>query len=475
MENVEAHTTRLLGTVEASTMKSSAVHFQTGDVLYGRLRPYLNKVHLAEFPGLCSAEFIVLTPRNGIDGRFIRYLLNSIRFVSFASALNAGIDRPRVDFEGIADYEFAIPPSSEQCRIVEKVDSLLSKLEAATGGLGRAHVNLKRYRASVLKAAIEGRLVPTEAELAREEGRDFEPASVLLDRILAERRRRWEESELARMSAAGKPPKDDRWKAKYKEPVSAYSSTLPPLPQGWSWVTVDQLVTEPLSNGRSVPTDPNGFPVLRLTALKGNIIDLSQRKGGAWTTAAARPFLVAKGDFLIARGNGSIRLVGWGGLVDHEVDPTVAFPDTLIRVRLAESFFLPELFAHIWNSRLVRDQIERKAKTTAGIHKINQEEILRFVLPLPPLTEQARILSSVESTLTVALATEQAAVANAARCSRLRQTIIKWAFDGKLVSQDPNDEPASVLLERIRIERASAPLRSSKPRKAIDIEAEAAK
>src|SRR5216683_2673070 len=188
MEHIEAQTTRLLATVEASSMKSSAVHFQPGDILYGRLRPYLNKVHFSEFAGLCSAEFIVLTPYAGIDARFIRSLLNSWPFVSFASGLNAGIDRPRVDFEGITCYELAIPPSAEQRRIVEKIDSLLSKLDAAGAALKRARANLKRYRASVLKAAIEGRLVPTEAELARKEGRDFEPASVLLDLILDERR-----------------------------------------------------------------------------------------------------------------------------------------------------------------------------------------------------------------------------------------------------------------------------------------------
>ena len=88
----------------------------------------------------------------------------------------------------------------------------------------RARANLKRYRACVLKAAVEGRLVPTEAELARKKGRDYEPASVLLDHILTERRRRWEDSELARMKATGNPPKDDRWKLKYKSPKAPDAS-----------------------------------------------------------------------------------------------------------------------------------------------------------------------------------------------------------------------------------------------------------
>ncbi len=89
----------------------------------------------------------------------------------------------------------------------------------------------------MLKAAVEGRLVPTEAELAREEGRDYEPADELLERILVERRKRWEEAELESMRAKGKEPKDDRWKAKYKEPAAPDTSELPELPEGWCWAT----------------------------------------------------------------------------------------------------------------------------------------------------------------------------------------------------------------------------------------------
>ncbi|MCG8668658.1 MAG: restriction endonuclease subunit S [Pseudomonadales bacterium] len=121
----------------------------------------------------------------------------------------------------LADVDIRLPPLNEQQRIVEVIDSYFTRLDDAVATLKRVQRNLKRYRASVLKAAVEGRLVPTEAELARAEGRDYEPASVLLERILAERRRRWEESELAKMKAKGKPPKNDNWKAKYREPLEA--------------------------------------------------------------------------------------------------------------------------------------------------------------------------------------------------------------------------------------------------------------
>ena len=138
-------------------------------------------------------------------------------------------------------FSFGLPPLPEQHRIVEAIETQFTRLDAAVAALERVKANLKRYRASVLKAACEGRLVPTEADLARAEGRDYEPADVLLKRILVERRAKWEADELAKMIAKGKPPKDDRWKAKYKEPQPPDTTELPDLPEGWRWASIEQV------------------------------------------------------------------------------------------------------------------------------------------------------------------------------------------------------------------------------------------
>ena len=159
MENVEAHTMKLLGTVPARTMKSSAVHFQPNDVLYGRLRPYLNKVYRPDFEGLCSAEFIVFPKSEGVSSRYLQYFLNSSSFVSYATHLNAG-DRPRVDFEQLSPYPFPVAPYEEQKRIVAEIEKQFSRLDEAVASLKRTKSNLKRYKAAVLKAAVEGKLVP---------------------------------------------------------------------------------------------------------------------------------------------------------------------------------------------------------------------------------------------------------------------------------------------------------------------------
>ena len=141
----------------------------------------------------------------------------------------------------LSEWEIHLPTIDEQRRIVETVDSYFTRLDNVAATLERVRRNLKRYRTSILKAAVKGRLVPTESELARAEGRDYEPASVLLERILAERRRRWEEGELARMKAVGKLPKNDKWTVRYREPSAPNIATLPSLPEGWCWTTSDQL------------------------------------------------------------------------------------------------------------------------------------------------------------------------------------------------------------------------------------------
>ena len=104
MDHVEAHTTRILGAVPASDMKSNAARFYGGDILYGRLRPYLNKVTQMQFEGIASAEFIIFPDTELLRSAFLKYRLNAADFVSFASHLNEG-DRPRVNFAQIGDFK----------------------------------------------------------------------------------------------------------------------------------------------------------------------------------------------------------------------------------------------------------------------------------------------------------------------------------------------------------------------------------
>ena len=332
----------------------------------------------------------------------------------------------------LSGWAIHLPPLDEQQRIVETIYWYFRRLDHLNAILERVQRNLRRYRASILKAAVEGRLVPTEAQLARAEGRDFEPASVLLKRILADRRLRWEDDELARMKAAAKIPTNDKWKARCKEPAAPDTTELPSLPEGWCWATVDQLLSEPLANGRSVKSADRGFPVLRLTSLQNGAVDLNERKIGAWSARDARRFLVRKDDFFVSRGNGSIRLAAAGGLVRALPDP-VAFPDTLIRIRLCSGID-SRFFAAMWNSRIVRGQLEQKVKTTAGIFKVNQDDLATCVLPLPPSVEQIRIRDATERLAAHGRLMADRVTRSSLRAQTLYQSVLRFAFAGALVT-----------------------------------------
>lgn len=180
MEHIEAHSMKLLGTVSAGGMKSSAVHFKPGDVLYGRLRPYLNKVYRPSFEGLCSAEFIVLPENERIDGAYLQYFLNSAAFVRYATHLNAG-DRPRVDFDQIAPYSIPLPGKDEQHRIVAEIEKQFSRVDEAVANLKRVKANLKRYKAAVLNEAVAGLPVRPLGTLLREPLRNGHSAKATAD------------------------------------------------------------------------------------------------------------------------------------------------------------------------------------------------------------------------------------------------------------------------------------------------------
>jgi type I restriction enzyme S subunit len=230
------------------------------------------------------------------------------------------------------------------------------------------------------------------------------------------------------------------------------------LPEGWRSTPLLELLAEPMANGKSVPDDPRGSPVLRLNALKNGRVDLSERKLGALSAAETRRFNVRKGDFLVARGNGSLSLVGRGGLVEDEPG-RVAYPDTLIRVRVKPSDMTAGWLRFVWNSEVVRRQIEAAAHTSAGIHKVSQQDLGSIVLPVPPIAEQERLSEMVEGLLGV-LGTARGRLGNAGTVfRRLRQAFLAAACDGRLTDQWRQEhrprESLDSLLERIGAARAA--------------------
>lgn len=412
--------------------------------------------------GLLNQRVCKLTPREEFySKRLLAFVLPG--YLAAINAETSSITVKHLSSRTIEEISLPLPPREEQDRLAVFLEEKLSDLDAAVASLQRVRASLKRYRASVLKAAVEGRLVPNEAELARREGRDFEPAAVLLDRILTERRRRWEESELAVMKAAGKPPKDERWKSKYKEPVAPDASALPHLPDGWCWVTVEQLgeVSGGLTKNRTREKIATRLPYLRVANVYTNELRLDEIFDIGVESSEIPRVRLQPGDLLIVEGNGSSDQIGRVALWDGSIDPCV-HQNHLIKVRFGIEML--SRWALSWlMSPAGRLLVSRAASSTSGLHTLSISKVARLSVPLAPLAEQAQALIELERRELVTDGVIEIVAKSNKRAARLRQAILKWAFEGKLVDQDPNDEPAPLLLERIRAEReVAAPSRKSR-------------
>ena len=428
---------------------------KAGSILFSTVRTYLKNIAMvpAELDGqIASTGFCVLSPSDQMNAGFVFYFVQHDEFVARVNPIQRGTSYPAVRDSDVLAQPFPLPPLAEQHRIVAETEKQFTRLEASVDALKRVQANLKRYRASVLKAACEGELVPTEAELARAESRDYEPADILLDRILAERRTSWEAQEKPR--------------GKYKEPVAPDTSDLPELPEGWVWATVVQLLTRS-EYGTSVKCNyqSDGVPVLRIPNIVAGEIDLIDIKYATRPVPIDSETALAKGDVLMCRTNGSISLVGKTAVVNTELQPHHSFASYLLRFRLLEAEVMPKWFHIYVTSQWGRAFIEQNAASSAGQNNVSLSLVHTMPIPLPPIAEQHRIVAEVERRLSVIQQTEASVEVNLTRAERLRQSILKQAFSGGLVPQDPSDEPASKLLERIRAEREAAQAAAKSKRK----------
>jgi type I restriction enzyme S subunit len=289
---------------------------------------------------------------------------------------------------------------------------------------------------------------------APEQRARHEPASALLQRILAAQRQRWE--------------KEGR-RGKHEEPEVPDTKSLPKLPEGWVHMRLSAVL---VPTGQGMKTGPfgtllkkhehqaTGVPVLGIENIepmrfvRESKIRITAAKAEQLSAYDAQP-----GDLLISRSG----TVGEVCVVPFDLGPA-RLSTNVMRVQFLVESTLPEFFALLLNgSPFVLQQISDLCKGTTRTF-LNQHILDSLVFPLPPLAEQRRILDEVYRLLSLQEATLQITFAAVGRCARLRQSILKWAFEGKLVDQDPSDEPASALLARIRGEQPTPAPRTTRKR-----------
>jgi type I restriction enzyme S subunit len=455
MAAVEAET----GRIDTSTqrrldeVKRGFTSFQEGDVLFAKITPCMENGKsavarsLSSGIGYGSTEFHVVRPLLDINPQLLNYYVAQESFRQTARAhMTGSAGQLRVPTSFVADAPYPLAPLPEQYRIVSAIEQQFTRLDAGVAALRRAQAKLKRYRAAVLKAAVEGKLT----EAWRAEHPTTEPASILLERILKERRARWE----ADLKAKGRDPT----KVKYVEPAKPDRESLPELPEGWCYTLLPQLLS---ITRKGITTGPfgsllkkhehrsEGVPVLgieNIEAMKfvpGSKVYISIDKAEQLSKYSAQA-----GDVLVSRSGtvGEVCVVP-GHLGEARISTNV------VRISLASHGMLSQFFCLLFNgSPFILKQISELCKGSLRDF-LNQAILSSIILPLPPVAEQQQIISEVDQRLSVITQLEAIVEANLKRAERLRQSFLKEAFAGRLVPQDPNDEPASVLLERIRKER----------------------
>jgi len=409
-------------------------------------------------PSVFASYLIRFVPRDEVQAKYLAYFLKSPSYWNRIREVASGIALQNVNAKKLSAIEVPVAPSQEQARIVAEVEKQFTRLDAATAALKRVQANLKRYRASVLKAACEGRLVPTEAELARKEGRDYEPADKLLQRILRERRSRWEADTLAKMQASGKPPKNDDWKQKYKEPSAPDISNLPTLPEDWCWISLDSLIFG-ITAGRSFKCDERPpvdceYGVVKVSSVTWGMFDEVESKtcmaGSPWIEA----YRIRPDDFLFSRAN-TIELVG-ACVITRNVERKLMLSDKILRFEIVLPL-LKQWLLIVLRSKWGRSEIERLSTgNQESMRNIGQDRIRSIRVPLPPSEEMGRIVTAMEAIEAGFMHLEESSTAQIKRSASLRRAVLGCAFAGQLVPQDPTDEPASALLERIRAQRSAS-------------------
>lgn len=456
LEHIEPDTMRLLGHGEGSEIRSSSLRFSKGDVLYGKMRPYLNKVWVAEFSGICSAEFLVFPKRDGVNNEFLAERLNAEDFVTFANGQVSG-ERPRVDFKKLSRFVILLPPAAEQNRIVSKLNAALSALARAQAAAGRARERLKRYRVAVLNAAVTGELTREWREAHRRSKRSkVESGRALLERLLENRRTRWETAELRRLGIGGKTPKNEKWRSRYSEPAPPKTDESTTLPKLWTWGSLDQCFQ--VERGRfsvrprNDPAYYNGeHPFVQIGDLPrdGGPIRKYSHTLNDKGLAVSRKF--PRGTILVAIVGATI---GNSGVLTFDA----CCPDSLVAVQSDDTTFLG--FADLW-LRASKLTLRGAAIASGGQPNINLGILRPFAIPVPPAEEQSAIVREAEDRLLAAERLEGKLETQLANSRAVRRSLMTDAFLGKLVPQDPNDEPASDLLRRIQNEIAQPKARRS--------------
>ena len=452
LEDIEKDTSKLLQRVIFSQRKSKSTknRFASGDVLYGKLRPYLNKVLIADTEGYCTTEIVPLKPNLGIDGRYLFYWLKHPQFLEYVESTSHGLSMPRLGTEAGLQAPFVLAPLNEQRRIADKLDTLLAQIDACRERLDRVSLILKSFRQAVLAAATSGQL--TEEWREREGTGKRDNVLELLSSIRTRRKQLYEQ-------LYKKTKREERRRpASFKmfPDLEEQRSDLPEIPSDWEWISFGELLASFRSGSAGVPkNEKTEYPILRSSSVRPGSVDLEDVRFLTEAQSTNKDNFLQEGDLLFTRLSGSLEYVANCAIVRSLGNRKVQYPDRLFCAQLVDRHLTP--YSEIcFGSPILRKFITVEAKSSAGHQRISMSAITDQPIPLPPLGEQHEIARRVKVLFAFADRLETRYSMLRSQVEDLTPAFLAKAFRGELVPQDPNDEPASVLLERVRAGQALA-------------------
>ena len=425
--------------ITAEGLRNSSARIVPGGTVLMTSRASIGYVAIAGVDVTTNQGFANFVCENGINNLYLAYWLWSQAETFKQKA--TGTTFKEIIKSKLREFLIPVPPLPEQRRIVAKIEELLTRLDAGVAALKRVQAALKRYKAAVLKAACEGRLVPQDP--------NDEPASKLLERILAERRAKWE----AELRAKGKGSKEGT----HELPQMSSEEDSPELPTGWTRTLIGHVfnVSYGLSESLSKTEADSEFDVAviripNVTEFGG--LNLSHLKYFEMDIKIKERLKLHKGDVLFNWRNAP-KWIGRSTVFDKEGEYVNA--SFLLKLRpyivgysKFTAFYMNYLRLSGYFMSIVNNAVNQA--------NFNATRTSQVEMPLPPLREQERIADEVDRRMSVIEGLEDIVATQMARAEKLHQSILKRAFEGRLVAQDANDEPAGVLLERIQKERKSA-------------------
>ena len=372
----------------------------------------------------------------GIEPFFVLYLIRAHEQI--LSGQGTGTTFNAITGDKLRNLAIPLPPLPEQKRIVTKIEELFTRLDEGIAELKKVKLQLKRYRQSLLKSAFNGTLT---ADWRQEHKAELEPASVLLERIKIERKKN----------------------GKYKELPQIDTTDLLELPEGWTWARIGEIV-EALQYGTSEKTndDSAGIPVVRMGNIQEGKLIFDRLKYLPSTYPLIGELLLQDGDILFNRTNSS-ELVGKVAKYNNS-QPRAIFASYLIRIKPNRDAYDPDFMTYFINSFYGRQYINSVVTQQVGQANVNGTKLAMMPVPFCALAEQQKIVEGIESCFSVADEIDATIEVSLKQSERLRQSILKQAFEGKLVPHDPEDEPADKLLERIKAEKMKINMNSKRGR-----------